>query len=204
MDILRNTLVRAGLNALDPRPVIATREEYYLSSLVAKNLTDLCQNGISILDSLNLPATDKRLPDRAVIGLAADTLRTFYSNDMFVLDPNDQDTIPSWPVIEKFPKESKDNGYKIFRAIKNNIAKNPNSALMLASIENRNKKYFIDNFDTIFQDVPFTETIKQFKNFLSSNLLNPDDEELLWEFFHMLLHFFTNEQEILQPIREFK
>lgn len=204
MDVLKNVLVQSGLNALDPKPVNVSREDYYLSSLVCKNLSDLCDTGAAILESLNRPQNDTELPNKSLIQLASDTLKTFYSNEMFILDPSGEDTMPSWPVITNFRKDYLDNGYKIFRAIRNNINKNPDSALMLESIEKRDKNYFLLNFDKIFQDVPFTDTIKQFKNFLSSNLLSPDDEELLWEFFHMLLHFFTNEKEILTQIRQYK
>ncbi len=71
---------------------------------------------------------------------------------------------------------------------------------MNESIQNRNKEYFIANFDIIFKDVPFTDTIKQFKNFLSSNLLTKDQEESLWQFFDVLMHFLINENWYLTDL----
>lgn len=203
MNVLTNILVQSGLNALDPKPVQVNREDYFLSSLVCKNLADLCETGIEILDHIS-NSNSKNLPDKNLIQLANQTLKTFYSNDMFGVAEDGYNTIPVWKVIEGFNKEYLNNGYKIFRAIKNNVANNPASKQMNESIKERNKKYFIANFDIIFKDVPFTDTILQFKNFLSSNLLSNDQEESLWEFFDVLMHFLTNEKVILEKARQEK
>ena len=82
MDVLKNALVQSGLNALDPKPVNVSRADYYLSSLVCKNLSDLCDTGAAILESLNRPQNDTELPNKSLIQLASDTLKMSAMNDM--------------------------------------------------------------------------------------------------------------------------
>ncbi len=122
MNVLTNILVQSGLNALDPKPVNVKREDYFLSSLVCKNLADLCETGIDILEHIpSNKITPGLLPDKNLIQLGNQTLKSFYSNKMFGLSEDGYNTIPVWVEVEGFDKSCKDNGYKIFRAIKNNV-----------------------------------------------------------------------------------
>ncbi len=205
MDIFTNIIVDKALSALDSAPVNAKREDFFLSSLVCRDLVGLCELGIEIMQELKRQNRHSdKLPDPNLIKLFYDVLLKFYSDDMFEICEADNRTLPKWNVVEKMDKKNLEYGYKIFRAIKNNINKNPAAKTMTDAIENRNTDYFIENFDLLFQDVPFQESLNRFKNFLALKMLTPDQEDMLWAYFDNLMYFFNNEKVILADLQKQK
>lgn len=197
MDIFKNILVSSALSALDSAPVNVKREDFFLSLLVCRDLTGLCELGIESLSSLE---KQENLPDPSLLKLFQDVLQSFYTDDMFIIDEKDNKTLPNWKIIETWPKQKLEYAYKIFRAIKNNIQNNPAANKMTESIEKRNKTYFIEHFDMLFKDVPFSESLNRFKNFLALDVMTDDQEDLLWAYFDNLMYFFNNEKEILKDL----
>lgn len=202
MENLTDILVTQMLNSLDPTPVNPSREEKYLAFLICKNLSDLGETGLAILNKLeqaNLPIVN--LPDRSSINLCRDILHKFYRDEMFIED-EEFGNRPSWSEVENFDRSKSDTAYRIYRAIKQNAVNKPESKLIQQSVEDRNKVYFIDNFEKIFEDVPFKEALNKFKNFLATDDVDEDDQDYVWEFFDSLLGIFMEEQEIIEDLKE--
>lgn len=208
MDILKNVFVASTLNALDPTPVNAEREDFFLALLVCRDLTGLCELGVESLEIYRKDHLDQfhgkkqLLPDIDLLKMFQEVLLSFYTDEMFIIDEKDNKTLPNWNVIKTWPAQKLEYAYKIFRAIKNNIQKNPATNKMTESIEKRNKSYVIENFDILFKDVPFSDSLNRFKNFLLFDVMTVDQEDLLWAYFDNLMYFFNNEKEILKDLKK--
>ncbi len=207
METLTNLLVGQMLSACDPTPVVVNKEEIFLACLVMKNLDDLCQTGQAVLNNLERKGiSTKQLPDPNNILLCRSILGRYFNHRMIHEDP-EKGVQAVWKEVQAYQtsnKESAENAYRIYRALKNNLMGKPGSKEIIESINTKNKVYFIQNFDSLFADVPFSNALNQFKNFLGSNLLSAEDDGIFWDFFQMFMEFFLNEQEILAEMRKQK
>jgi hypothetical protein len=197
MDFLTDQLVATMLQSLDNSPVNPTLGERYLSCLVCKNLTDLGETGLAILiDMKQKRLSVANLPDQSMIGTCQSILKRYYSEAMF---PENQEE-PNLEAIKRFETEKANTAFRIYRAIRNNVTGKPDSKLIQDAVTNRDKKYFLDNFDKLFADVPFQEGLNQFKNFLKSPHVPVESQNTVWEFFEALLDIFLDEEGILEDM----
>lgn len=198
MESLTDTIVSQLLNSLDPTPVNPSKEESYLAFMVCKNLTDLCETGRAIVNSIesNRKPIDS-LPDRSGISLCQQLLKKFYSDDMFIPD----DTIgnkPNWSVVASFDRQHTITAFKIYRAIRKNIIGKPE---IQKAVADKNKIYFLNNFDQIFSGIPFKEALLKFKNFVASPYTSKDDQDYVWEFFGALVDIFIYEKDNILDLK---
>lgn len=202
MEILTDLLVSQLLNALDSNPVNPTREQKYLAFLICKNLSDLCETGRAIINSIELkghPITD--FPQRDNIKTCQQVLQKFYQEKMFIEDPEDGN-LPNWSVIEKIPKSQSDIAFKIYMAIRKNIIDRPIGKQIQDAIKRKDKDFFIKNFDSVFENIPFKDGLIKFKNFVASEYAINTDRDYIWDFFETLLDVFLNESENLETLQQ--
>jgi hypothetical protein len=200
MENLTDSIVSSILNSLDPNPVNPKREQLYLAVLICKNLSDLCETGRAIVNSMESNGNPiDGLPDRSNIAMCQQILGKFYSNDMFIED-TEFGNKPNWQVISSFKKDRGDTAYKIYRAIRKNIIEKPGGQDIQKAIERKDKEYFIGNFDKIFIDIPFKDALLKFKNFVSSPYALAQDQTYVWDFFEALLDIFIFEADHLRDL----
>jgi hypothetical protein len=201
MQELTDVLVSQVLDSLDNSSVNPTKQQRYLAFLLCKNLSDLCETGQAIVN--NIESRGKpivNLPDRNAIMLCQQILGKFYSDKMFIPDEN-YGNRPNWSVVGSFNKEKSDTAYKIYRAIRKNVIDSPIGKDIQSAIQLKNTKYFIQNFDKIFADIPFKDGLTKFKNFVVSPDIIPKDRDYVWDFFEALLDIFINEEENLTALQ---
>lgn len=203
MEHLIDSLVSTVVNSLDPNPVNPTKQQRYLSFLVCKNLSDLCETGRAIVN--NIDAQGKPidlLPDRSNIALCQQILGKFYIDSMFIPD-SDFGNKPDWNVVGKFAKDRSDNAYKIYRVIRKNVVEKPGGKDIQDAIQRKDKKFFMENFDKIFADIPstFSDALIKFKNFVTSPYALTEDQLYIWDFFESLLDIFIHEKENLEDLQ---
>jgi hypothetical protein len=200
MDIITDAILQQFLNSLDPTPVNPTREQKYLAFLVCKNLTDLCETGSAILNHIQSSGGGSSdLPEKKTINLCKTLLQVFYSNEMFIED-EEFGSLPNWSVVESFTKTKSHAAYKIYRAIRKNVIDKPDSKEVQRAVISGNIIYFQQNFDKIFADIPFKNSLGPFKNFVSSPDVRPQDQQYVMDFFRSLLDIFMDEAELLQDL----
>jgi hypothetical protein len=202
MENILDGIVNTVLNSFDPTPVNPTREKLYLSFLICKNLSDLCETGRTIINNIESKGNSvKDLPNKDSIALCQQVLSRFYSNDMFIEDPEFGNR-PNWKIVEKY-KNKGEGACKIYRAIHKNIILKPGGKDIQKAIKTKNLKYFTENFDKIFADIPetFTEPLNKFKNFVSSPYALNKDQVYIWDFFENLLDIFIYEKENLEDLK---
>lgn len=196
MNFLTDQLVNTMLQSLDNSPVNPTLGDRYLSCLVCKNLSDLGETGLAILiDMQQKRLSVAGLPDKGMIETCQVILKRYYTENMF---PEGQE--PNLEAIKRFETEKANTAFRIYRAIRNNVISKPDSNLLQDAVTNRDKKYFLDNFDQLFADVPFQEGLNQFKNFLKSPHVPVKSQNTVWEFFEALLDVFLDEDGILEDM----
>lgn len=181
-------------NLLDPNPVNPTREQRYLAFLVCKNLCDLCETSHAIINAVEAkghPIAD--LPERSSIAMYRNILQRYYSEDMF-----GDDSLPAWKAIVSFPKDRADIAYKLYRTLRNNIVDTPIGSQIQAAIRRRDRDFFVQAFDKIFERVPYKETLLRFKALIASPYITRQDQEYVWEYFDALLDIFLSEDEYLK------
>lgn len=203
MDLIIDGLVSTVLNSFDSVPVTQNKEQRFLAFLLCKNLSDLCQTGCAILNNIESKGCPiDLLPKRESINLCQLVLKRFYLEDMFIEDP-EFGTKPNWPVVAKLNGSKGDGACKIYRAIHKNIILKPGGKEIQKAIKNKDKKFFLENFDKIFADIPetFTEALLKFKNFVSLPDKFADNQEYVWNFFDGLLDIFIFEKENLEDLR---
>lgn len=203
---MQSLVISTLSNMLDSTPINPTREQCFLAHLICKNLTDLCETGISILNNTKIKAPKNvmiTLPNIDVMTQCRYILNNFYTDKMFKTD-DEYGNLPIWEEINKFPREKQLTACKIYRCLKENILDKPDSKLLQSAIKKRNKEYFIKNFDNIFANIPFQTYLNQFKNFISTDYVKKDDQELIWEFFDSLIDILMGEVENLNQLKNIK
>lgn len=197
MQVLDDILISTALSALDPTPIDPTPEQTYFAHLVCKNLSDLCDTGMAILDDPRLIQSSD-LPDINTIQMGRKALLRLYDDNMFLQD-DEYGNLPNWEVIEKFPEENRIIACKVYRAIKNNLAKQ--NTKFVEAVKRRDQTYFLQEFEEIFADVPFKELLCKFRNFIGSSYIDKEDQETIWQYFEILVEMFMHEEENLEEIR---
>lgn len=201
MNDFTEIFIKKLFDSLDPVPADCSREQYYFAFLLCKNLTDLCETGCAMLNSLESRGhSTQNFPDRHTIQLCRNLLHKYYSESMFVDHP-DLGTVPNWKVIDTFPKDRKEVAFKIYRSIQNNLSKDENK--ICDAIKSRDKTYFVNNFEKIFEDMPFQESLSKFKSFLSSSSVNKHDQDYLFDFFETVCEMFIYEKENMEELKNF-
>ena len=203
MDFAIDAIVSTVLNSFDSLPVTQIREQRFLCFLICKNLRDLCETGCAILNDIESKGCSvDLLPQRESMALCQQVLTRFYSDEMFIED-SEFGHKPNWVAVAKFNGNKGDGACKIYRAIHKNIMIKPGGKEIRKAIKNKDKKYFLENFDKIFADIPetFTEALIKFKNFVSLPDKFIDNQEYIWGFFEGLLDVFIYEKENLEDLR---
>jgi hypothetical protein len=188
------------LNSLDGTAVPTVKEKRFLSSMVCKNLADLCETGRAILEDMKSKGVSiENLPNSADIETCQSILSRFYDDSMFEED-DDVGIKPNWSAVASFEKRKGDGACKIYRCIKNNVIEKPIGKEIQKAAQNRDVDFFVRNFDLIFANVPFEKGLIKFKNFVASNAVTTDHQEYVWDFFDSLLDIFIHEQETLEDL----
>jgi hypothetical protein len=203
MEFVIDGIVSTVVNSFDSLPVTQNREERFLSFLICKNLRDLCETGCAILNDIESKGCSiDLLPKRDSIALCQQVLTRFYSNDMFIEDPEFGHK-PNWVEVAKFNGNKGDAACKIYRAIRKNIIEKPGGKDIQKAIKNKNKKFFLENFDKIFADIPesFTEALLKFKNFVSLPDKFIKNQDYIWDFFGGLIDVFIYEKDNLKDLK---
>jgi len=202
MELLTNGLIEQMLKSMDSSPVNPTREQKFLAFTICKNLADLGTTGMAILKEMRakrLPIND--LPDLSSIQLCQGIIKDFYSDQMFKEDP-DFGNVPVWSVIAKFDLKKTEIAYRIYRGIRENVVGKPKSKDLQKAIYDRNKKFFIENFDEIFSDIPFKEGLIVFKNFIKSPHVSKENQNYVWDFFESFIDIYIHESENLADLKK--
>jgi len=201
MENLTDVLVSQLLNSLDQQPVNPTKEHLFLGFMICKNLSDLCETGRAIVNKIESQGHSiKQLPDRSQIGLCQEILHKFYSDDMFIPD-DDIGNRPNWSAVTNFDKNKSHTAYKIYRAIRKNIIEKPTGKQILSAINQKDKTFFINNFDKIFADIPFKDGLLKFRNFLAMSCISQHDQDYVWDFFSALTDIFVYEENHLDDLK---
>jgi hypothetical protein len=203
MENFTDTIISSILNSFDSTPVNPTREKAFLSFLVCKNLSDLCETGRAIVNNIESKGNPiDLLPNRDNIALCQQILGKFYSNDMFIEDPN-YGNRPNWDIIKNFSRDKSQGAYKIYRALHKNIILKPSGKNIQDAIKRKDKDFFLKNFNDIFSDIPstFTDALCKFKNFVSCPYTLNEDQTYMWDFFESLLDIFIFEEENLEDLK---
>lgn len=179
--------------------ILPKREEKFLAFLVCKNLSDLCETGMYILEHIKTAGTNmSNLPDSEMIKLCRNSLMVYFSPKMFI-DNSEYGSLPNWAVVENFDKMKTKTAVQIYRLIKRNIVENNN---IIKAVNDRNKNFFVKNFGQIFAGVPFEDFLGKFKNFIVSPHVKDEDQEYIWDFFQSLLEIFTNAEDMMESLKE--
>jgi hypothetical protein len=185
------------LNSNDPTPGTPRKGELFMSFLVIKNLADMCETSRSIINEMQ----DKRanmtgLPSNQTLKVIQNVLNEFYSDKMFI--PDDKwSQRPDWVVIKKFNPENTRSAFQLYRIIRRN---SQGADKMIRALEKRDKTFFLANIDQVFADLPMKDLISQFKNFIASEYVPKEGQELIWEYFEQLISLIQNESENIKLI----
>ena len=222
MEFMTNIVVSQMLNSLDQTPVKPNIYEKYLAFVVCKNLSDLCDTASAVINKIRaspeyiqyeedlkmdqeeiegdepLENPTELLPDQNQIKMCRDILQRYYADNMFV--PSDDGDRANWLNVKAFSEENSIIAYKIYRAIRRNVVSRPESKQIQESVVNKNKSYFIANFDSLFEGVPFREGLSLCKNFLTNPHISEEHQDIFWEYFNQLLDTIVNEKEVLDDI----
>lgn len=201
MENFTDVFVSQMVNSLDPVPVYPTREQKFLAFLILKNLSELCETGEAILHDIESRGYHlNNLPDYSTISLCRQILKSFYHDSMFISDP-DCDNRPNWKVVENFDRNKTNTAYKIYKSIRSNVVDKPDSINIRTAIHNRDRKFFLENYDKIFANIPFQSSLDRYKNFLVVNCVRKQHLEYVWNFFESLLDIFVGEAENIEDLK---
>lgn len=168
-------------------------EEVFLACTICKNLCDLCETGICIIQ--NIKATHGKvegLPSIGKIKLARSFLEKYYSDDMF-LDDEEFGVKPNWEAIQEFDEKKLKTAVSIYRMVKANIGEGEMEIIKKA-MQERNSDYFLNNYMDIFKG-GLSDWI-DFRGFINSPYLTDEDKECMWEFFEQIINIISEEEEM--------
>jgi len=179
------------LDKLDHPP---TREEKFMTSILLKNIYDLC-NDAELIARKN--PKSENLVNHPLYKISKPYLKSFYSDDFFI-ESEECGIVPDWEVIDSFNNDKFNDSCRIYMVIKKNVLNNPK---IHDSIVNRDRKYFIDNFESLFENIPFSEYFGGLKKFLEDETLcSLDDQEIVWSYFEVFTDLFINEDEYISSL----
>lgn len=170
------------INSFDAQEIEFNSDEILRSVLFCKNLSDLTDIVMQIV--IKFPNNPK-LPNRDVLGYVKEFLSSLYKESIFKYDA-EGDLIP--PTEADWKQMNEDDLFicvMLLRTVKTNTEKHP---LVRKSIEEKDKQFFISNFDLLFAEIPFQEDVSKFKNLLLEKL-EPEDEQNVWDFIEVLVDF---------------
>ena len=195
---ITGALARTLLDQIETDPGTPSKETSFLSFLIVKNLSDLCETGRGILsEMIESGISTTGLPDDRIMGTIQKILQEFYLDTMFK-EHADYGQVPNWVVINKFPSVNARAAWQLYRIMRRNIQ---NSTKMPEALERRDKKFFVENFDYMFENVPFKDLINQFKNFIGSDNVPGESQELVWGYFEALINIIGNEKTHIELIK---
>lgn len=201
MEAVTDVIVEQMLSSMDNSPVNPSREEKFLAFTVCKNLADLGTSGMAIIKEMQkqkLPVND--LPDIPSIQLCQGIIKNYYSDSMFIED-EEFGNVPEWKVISRFDSKRTEIAYRIYRSIRLNLVGNDRSTSLRKAIREKNKAYFIQNFDDIFADIPFKDGLIVFKNFIQSPHVSQKNQDVVWDFFDSFVELYENEKYNLEDLK---
>lgn len=199
MDNLTNQFKGLLTDSVDYDSV--AREDKFLAFLICKNLSDLCETGIYILENIKVKGKNcAELPDEDMIKLVKTILSGLFSSKMFVAD-EEYGSVPDWDIVENYDRKKTEMAIQTYHLLKRNIVLNPDIDKIRTAVEKRDKKYVLINFDKIFQGAPFEEQLQNFKNFIASPHVKVVDQESVWEFIESLMDIFMSEDEMRQTLK---
>lgn len=174
------------------------KEELFLALLTCKNLADLCETATAILDGLT-ESQKRNLPTSNSMNLSRSVLGTFFSESMFI--ENDAvGLVPNWNEIDKMKQSKKETACQVYRKIKANMLNDGTKK----AIEDRDEKWFVDNFEEIFAGLPgqLSGNLDRFKNFILSPHITVDEKECIWDYFNSILYVFEEEEENIALLKK--
>ena len=195
MSNLFNDLVSKYSTMLVELPKPPTREEIFLSTIFIKNLVDLCETSESIL--LSLP-NEKKVIDNGYVKLCRIFLKGYYNDNFFIEDEN-VGILPNWKNINNFNYDKLYFLCRVYATVKLNLDKHPKLSVAL---ENRNKSYFLNNFDYLFENLPIKDYIVNVKKFIADDdFCSQEDQESIWEFYDTIFDLFNNKDEYIKDLQ---
>lgn len=200
MDLVA-TALNQMLNMLDSSKVSPTTEQKYYSFLVMKNLDDMFCLGCEIVNEITSQVKPSiELPDVASMNFCRIILEKLYNEDVFI--EKKKGVIPNWKEVIKFDSSLAESSYKIYMAIKRNVVDGPESKQIIEAIKKKERKYFVQNFESIFKNIPFPEGLSLFKNILACPEVTDEQEATVWDFFQSLLDIYLNEKDNLEELSD--
>ena len=189
---------------MSPGKVNADKNNCFFAFLVCKNLYDFVETCEAIINDVKNEGKDvSEFPNDFTFNMAKQTLSGLYTDSMFNTDVDGQ-VKPNWSSVGKFPKDNSDTAYRLYSILKSNIVDSELTSGIVNAIKLRDKLYFINNFDSIFTNIPefLAVYFSQCKNLIKSDVVPEDDQEVLWEFFSALMDMFINEQQFINQFKE--
>lgn len=173
-----------------------TREEKFMASILLKNIYDMCCAGELIIAK---NPKNENIVNPSIVKIFKIYLKTYYSNDFFI-ESDQFGTEPNWEKINSFNEDKFNDSCKIYMAIKKNVINKPK---IYDSILKRDKKYFIDNFDDLFMNLPMAEYLSNFKKFIEDDTIcSKEDQEIIWSYFEVIIDLFFNEDEYISSLND--
>lgn len=201
MENLTDILVSQMLSSLDPSPVYPSREQKFFAFLICKNLSELCETGEAILHDIETRGFSlENLPEYDNLSLSRQILKVYYRDSMFK-ENSDGDSVPDWNIIESFDTEKSNTAYRVYKAIRKNVIDKPHSQTLRKAIHERDRKYFLENYEKLFEKIPFKDAMIKYKNFLIVDYVKQEHMEYLWNFFESLLDIFIYEKDNIEDLK---
>jgi hypothetical protein len=194
-----DSVVLKLISKFSTKNVANRRELIFLAILVCKNITDLCDTCMYITKNIKSKKVLEILPSLTSIQLCKSYFKECFDDSMFI-DDEELGTRPNWNSISKFNEQKKDIALAIYLAIKHNVMEKPWSHELRTAILNRDKKFFIENFDLIFNGLPLRQELGKFKGLLECEDIDKEDQECVWMFFISLTHIFMEEKDNIQDL----
>jgi len=202
MDQFTIPIILGLLEKADPEPVSPTKEQLFFSSLLCKNLSDLCDTGKAILNEIsNKGHPLDNLANPSMISLCESILRGLFSEKMFIEDKR-LGIKPNWKEIQSFDRDRAHGSYRLYRCLQRNVKEKPGGKEICHAIMNKDTVYFSNNFYKIFADLPphILNNMNGFKNLITCPYVNEKSRNYVWDFFQSLLDLVLNEQENIKML----
>lgn len=177
-----------------------TQEEKYMAALLCKNLCDLCETGIAIRQSMKNITPSDNLPEVQTLKLCQQALGGFYNVNFFKTNSNG-DLIPNWKALQNFEQEYLNTLCSLYNVIDNNMNEFHD---IKKNIQERNKIFFLQNYDKLFVNSPLEEYLGQFKNFIKTDKVSQDDQDYVWEYFDAMIDLIQNKDKHIKFLKRCK
>jgi hypothetical protein len=176
-----------------------TLEELFIAYLLTKQLCDLCETGCAIINELT-ELDREQMPSKKTLMVLKEILSHWYSNDMFV-ESKKYGVKPDWHVVESFDKSPTNPAWILYILIIEGITPE-----IVKAVENRDRNYFYNNFDSIFAKLPqvLSDSIGPFKNFIKSKVVSKEDRETVFDFFQEITVLITDRNTTIENLKTMK